>query len=140
MEITRKNISDIKKICIHDSKINDVVYHNDRKELIMKFESTWEDKSDVEIIFSNVIYYVYQNANYWSSGNTAYVYGISYDKENSMYKEMYNDYKKIYRKMNQNTVQYDENVIELFIDTSTGGKLTIVCEKIIVSEMKEYTI
>lgn len=135
MEITRKNISDIKKIYIHDSMINDIVYHNDRKELIMKFESTWEEYPDVEIIFANVIYYVYQNANYWSSSNIAYVYGISYDKDKSMYKEMFNKYKKLYKRMNHDTVQYNENVIELFIDTSTGGKLTIICDKVIVNKL-----
>lgn len=135
MEIARKNINDIKKICIHDSIIRDIVYHNDRKELIMKFESTWEEQLDIEIIFSNVIYYVYQNANYWSSSNTAYVYGISYDDEKSMYKEMVDKYKEIYKEMNHNTVQYDENIIELFIDTSNGGKLTIICDKIIVNKI-----
>lgn len=146
MIINKKNKEKVKDIYVHDSILTDFNYNFYMEKLSINLLSTWENESDVELIFKGVIMIYFQNADFWSTmdGNSAL--DIYIDDDLKYYKKLIEDYKEESKKIvamppfkGEDKIElpkkFNDNIMEVGILMDTGGEIRILCNEIIVNEM-----
>lgn len=147
MKINKKNIEDIKMVYVHDAIMTDFNYNFSMEKLSLNLLSTWKDegKNDVELIFKKVIMVYFQNADFWGGFGGDEAHAIYCDNDMTYYKKLVEEYKEKSKdyvctpsEAKDNTMlpdKFNDSVMEIVIQTHSGGEIRILCSEIIVNEI-----
>lgn len=148
MKIVNCNKEKIDSIFVHDAYMLNLIYNNELKKLSIDFISTWEEYSNLELIFNKVFYFDYQNFDLFGACNGTKIDCILLNEKKDILSDLRNKYER------ENEIIDEENrdseiqrmkyslenldaskLMEIVICSLSGGKLTIICEEIIVNEL-----
>ena len=113
MKVTNKNKDDIKSINIHDFGMTSLNYNNFTRNISIDFISNKNNLPSLNILFNNVIYWKFQNANFWTESNRIDVYGIWYDENHKNLNELICEFKSKNNDQNYFPEILKEDLIEI---------------------------
>lgn len=136
IRINKENIKELNKIYVHDFYSSKFDYSIDLEKISVDFISSSSEFKNIEIIFSNVVFFKYTNAYFWGDGET--VNDIYLDKENRSYQILeneYNEYNEEFKKLNGRDSLYPkrlnkEDLIDIVIHFINGNEMCILCKNI----------
>lgn len=136
MKFNNLNETEVKDLYVHDFILNCINYDCNMEKVSLDLLSTDKNLNNMVIIFKKVIFFSFQDCDFWLESYYKKLSDISVDVNKTYYKKLIDEYNKPYNKRSDYypSKLCDEN-IEVVISTLTGGEIRIICSEMIVNEL-----
>lgn len=130
--INKENIKELENLYVHDFYVTDFNYNINLEKISINFISDRSEFKDIEIIFSNVVFFKYNNTYFLNNDKTAN--DLYFDKEYKCYKILeneYNEFKKIsgFDSLYLERLNKDD-LLDIVIQFISGNEFSILCKNI----------